>query len=305
MADWQGRVVGEGSTPPIMITDDHKSTKPTSQPNLQAASGVAEHSAKRKRKSDSPRNHSDDDADDDSAPQDTNENTAKRRAKNANSSIRPPPTEPSQRANASLATPAPASVFSTAPSSPRSAYSSPPPQQTLTGTSLQTPTFFPNPLASPQDDGLGELQLDLVMASLGPTVISPAIPLSPTAPAPVTHQSPPQFPVSVPPVFVTSPPPVPYDFTRLPQIHRLIPSSGPTQGGIEVTILGSNFVPGLQCLFGDSLASSTQLWSENTLVCLLPPSPTAGPAVVSFKNAPFDTTHLHFFNYLDNSDRVL
>ncbi len=58
-----------------------------------------------------------------------------------------------------------------------------------------------------------------------------------------------------------------------PRIQRLIPSSGPTHGGIEITVLGSNFThaPELHLTFGGCRSSFTQRWSDNTLVCLLPP----------------------------------
>ena len=103
-----------------------------------------------------------------------------------------------------------------------------------------------------------------------------------------------------------------------PQIHRLIPSSGPTHGGVEVTVLGANFLPTHRCVFGDAVATSTQMWSENTLVCLLPPSAAPGPVVVSFEGIPLNVGggvgngagsgeggNLPLFNYLDNSDRAL
>lgn len=102
----------------------------------------------------------------------------------------------------------------------------------------------------------------------------------------------------------TAPPPPPK-----PVITRLIPGEGPMHGGIEVTILGANFVPGLTCVFGDSPATNTQMWSENTIVCVLPPSACPGPVVVSFKterggqNSP--TGGLQLFTYLDTSDRAL
>lgn len=95
-----------------------------------------------------------------------------------------------------------------------------------------------------------------------------------------------------------------------PTIHRLIPSMGPTHGGIEVTVLGANFYPSLQlnCVFGDVTASSTQRWSDNTLVCVLPPRATPGVVTVWFEgfrktedqNAPPSS-----FTYADESDRAL
>ncbi|CAG8582667.1 6864_t:CDS:10, partial [Acaulospora morrowiae] len=90
----------------------------------------------------------------------------------------------------------------------------------------------------------------------------------------------------------------------LPRISRLIPSEGPTYGGVEVTVLGSNFYEGLTCVFGDTPAAPTQYWSPNTLVCLLPPCPTPGPVPVSFKEHPINLLEnpeqeVIFFAYID------
>ncbi len=97
----------------------------------------------------------------------------------------------------------------------------------------------------------------------------------------------------------------------VPTIHRLIPNSGPTHGGIEVTVLGINFHPNMQlnCVFGDVVASSTQRWSDNTLVCILPPRATAGVVAVWFEGIPKSsdptTSPLSLFTYSDDSDRAL
>ena len=71
---------------------------------------------------------------------------------------------------------------------------------------------------------------------------------------------------------------------RLPTIHKLIPSEGPKAGGIEVTCLGSGFYQGLEVVFGESLATTTTYWGENSLVCLLPPALRAGSVPVMFKH---------------------
>ena len=95
-----------------------------------------------------------------------------------------------------------------------------------------------------------------------------------------------------------------------PTIHRLIPHMGPTHGGIEVTVLGANFHPSLQlnCVFGDVTASSTQRWSDNTLVCVLPPR--AAPGVVAvwfegFRKTEDQNSPSSLFTYSDESDRAL
>ncbi|KAJ7647058.1 hypothetical protein FB45DRAFT_892206 [Roridomyces roridus] len=73
-----------------------------------------------------------------------------------------------------------------------------------------------------------------------------------------------------------------------------------------VTILGANFHPSLQldCVFGDVVAGSTHRWSDNTLVCILPPRATPGAVPVWFNNFPkVDESPL--FTYSDESDRQL
>jgi uncharacterized protein len=94
-----------------------------------------------------------------------------------------------------------------------------------------------------------------------------------------------------------------------PIIHRLIPSSGPTTGGIEITVLGANFHPTIQlnCMFGDVVASSTQRWSDNTLLCILPPRMASGVVAVWFDgiNKVEDGTPPVLFTYIDETDRAL
>ena len=94
---------------------------------------------------------------------------------------------------------------------------------------------------------------------------------------------------------------------NLPRLHRLIPSEGPIYGGAEVTVLGSNFYEGLTCLFGENPAIPTHCWSANTLLCILPPAATAGPVVVSFKEHPLmlEGQDVVLFTYFDESDRAL
>lgn len=94
-----------------------------------------------------------------------------------------------------------------------------------------------------------------------------------------------------------------------PKIHRLIPATGPTYGGIEITILGANFHHNLQlnCVFGEARSTSTQRWSDNTLVCMLPPSPTPGVVAVWFEGVQReeDGSRPTLFAYTDESDRAL
>jgi hypothetical protein len=107
-----------------------------------------------------------------------------------------------------------------------------------------------------------------------------------------------------------------------PKIHRLIPSQGPTYGGIEVTVLGAHFhapnpnqpeAGDLRCVFGGTVASSTQRWSDNTLVCVLPPRAQSGVVGVWFDGVGEDNGEggdgdgemPYLFTYTDESDRAL
>ncbi|ORZ18594.1 hypothetical protein BCR42DRAFT_489934 [Absidia repens] len=91
-----------------------------------------------------------------------------------------------------------------------------------------------------------------------------------------------------------------------PQMQRMIPNEGPTGGGIEVTILGTGFRPGLTCMFGDVAATNSHYWSPNTLVCVLPPAIEPGAVVVSFKefNSPSQQDQT-MFTYCNEGDRAL
>lgn len=96
-----------------------------------------------------------------------------------------------------------------------------------------------------------------------------------------------------------------------PAIQRAIPSQGPINGGIEITLLGTKFKPGLIVKFGDNIALSTQCWSETTMVTYLPPTNVAGqvfitvfdPSVNTEKDIPPGNKTL--FTYVDETDRHL
>ncbi|CAO3608470.1 unnamed protein product [Mucor hiemalis] len=97
------------------------------------------------------------------------------------------------------------------------------------------------------------------------------------------------------------------DFASVvPQLDRLVPAQGPTYGGVEVTLLGSGFHRGLTCLFGEHAATTTY-WNSNTLVCILPPAAQTGPVVVSFKEHPLvlEGHDVAIFTYYDASDQAL
>lgn len=99
-----------------------------------------------------------------------------------------------------------------------------------------------------------------------------------------------------------------------PSIQRVIPSQGPINGGIEITLLGSNFKDGLLIKFGENVALSTQCWSETTMVTCLPPASCAGQVLVSVINPAGSSNNSSpetqisnqaTFTYVDDMDRQL
>ncbi|ODV91747.1 hypothetical protein CANCADRAFT_30083 [Tortispora caseinolytica NRRL Y-17796] len=93
------------------------------------------------------------------------------------------------------------------------------------------------------------------------------------------------------------------DYLVLPSAEKLVPSSGSVRGGIEVTLLGKGFRPGLIVLFGDAPAPSTICWSESTMIAQLPPAASQGPVMVTFHGFPNDQPQV--FTYVDDTDRQL
>ncbi|CAN3364569.1 protein Spt23p [Diutina catenulata] len=95
----------------------------------------------------------------------------------------------------------------------------------------------------------------------------------------------------------------------LPFIQRIIPAQGPIRGGIEVTLLGFNFRPGLAVKFGANQALATHCWSETTIVTYLPPAAQPGQVLVSFENQQSmmlgGTQQQQIFTYTDDTDRQL
>lgn len=93
----------------------------------------------------------------------------------------------------------------------------------------------------------------------------------------------------------------------LPTIQKIIPSKGPIRGGIEVTLLGFNFRPGLIVKFGSKNALATHCWSDSTIVTYLPPASQPGQVLVSFENLEEGLTggQQLIFTYTDDTDRQL
>ncbi|KAJ1967935.1 SPT3 Dosage dependent suppressor of Ty-induced promoter mutations-like protein [Dispira parvispora] len=99
---------------------------------------------------------------------------------------------------------------------------------------------------------------------------------------------------------------------QLPKVDRIVPTEGPVNGGIEVTLLGVGFHENLRVLFGDAPAKITHFWSPNTMVCVLPPSTVAGPVMVTLGESlpgtefPLDAKEsIPLFTYVDDTERQL
>ncbi|KAI0443162.1 hypothetical protein F4803DRAFT_333704 [Xylaria telfairii] len=93
-----------------------------------------------------------------------------------------------------------------------------------------------------------------------------------------------------------------------PTILRVIPNEGSKCGGAEITVLGRNFTnDGLEVYFGPHKAITTTWWGATSLVCMLPPSPVAGPVSVTVKQ-PGRGPVLQptcFFHYKDDDEDQL
>jgi len=110
-------------------------------------------------------------------------------------------------------------------------------------------------------------------------------------------------------VVPTPPPPPPPPLPR-PSISRLIPAEGPLAGGIEITLLGVNFLQGMVAFFGENRAPMTSCWNDGTIVCTVPPGIVAGsvPVVLRMEGRSIEGpsgTGGQLFTYKDASDRAL
>jgi uncharacterized protein len=304
MLDNSGRVVGTGMSRPIMITDDHK-TSSNKTPELTTNFSALDHPewvgrtlneilpiidlrAPSKRKEilsttitkNRPK------------PYDSNGKLNRLSREGSVASQPSPPTSFSPLPTTRESTPF--SVVQNMISSDPGLVNTPPLRHPLQGSETSSPDSLATPLDLSSDVYMPEANFSL-------SDISPTLPHSMSS---SMIQS--SLPHSLSFMF--------FDRQSIPAqdptIHRLIPSMGPTHGGIEVTVLGANFYPSLQlnCVFGDVTASSTQRWSDNTLVCVLPPRATPGIVTVWFEgfrktedqNAPPSS-----FTYSDESDRAL
>ncbi|KAF7376391.1 Protein MGA2 [Mycena sanguinolenta] len=286
MMDHNGRIVGTGTSKPIMITDDHKT--PVSKLDMGAGTSGMDLEWSR----------------DGTAESKTDVRAPSKRKKDATGAGGKKRAKPYDVASKSGRRSREASVGDSHPS-PSSSYvdtRSPTPNLIspavpLQPSSLESDSSGDAPV-TPPDFG----DVSMPSAETRPEPLS-CLPYTSSPSAAMMQQV-------MPFVFFDSVQPSRSLTLPTPTIHRLIPNSGPTHGGTEVTILGANFHPSLQldCIFGDVVAGSTQRWSDNTLVCILPPRATPGVVEVWFNNfaklndsAP--STSL--FTYSDDSDRAL
>ncbi|KAG0208725.1 hypothetical protein BGX28_000423 [Mortierella sp. GBA30] len=65
-----------------------------------------------------------------------------------------------------------------------------------------------------------------------------------------------------------------------PRVQRVIPAKGSVEGGIEVTLLGSGFFPGMVPTFDGVPALNVQFYGPETVICTAPPRVFPGAVVV-------------------------
>ncbi|TFK54501.1 hypothetical protein OE88DRAFT_1655200 [Heliocybe sulcata] len=310
MIDHIGRIVGSGTTHPIMITDDHKSTNKQGlanenqewgqigQEETEANGGKRKHGGSR----------------DPSVP-----SKKRARAQESSADVSSNVSRAGSVSDLAALSPSfPPFMSTAAPLYTNNAF-------LLGSDASESETYLPSPSSSHASSAeqipeiLSALDppapsLRLQSATSSQTAISPSfLPTAPPSPIPQTTMQVQPMPMLAPPsmpfLFNFNPDPrPPLTSSPPPKIHRLIPASGPTYGGIEVTVLGMNFHPSMQlnCVFGDAVASSTHRWSDNTLVCVLPPRVTAGVVAVWFDGIEKDDSMPPtMFTYVDESDRAL
>lgn len=307
MLDHTGRLVASGTTPPIMITDDHKSTSKT-QPLPHALDPVPldqgyqiDHAASsvkpNSRTVAAPKKRP--------KPYDV----SGRKARREGSEDVAPHSFPPSLVGSTVPTRAstPLHILGVQQATPDASNL---PSPSASFASIASPTDFVTGMYNQSDVPMPDY--DQILEALDYSNQNPSLSMSiPTPPESVgsprmTSSSLSQGPL--PMYFNYDMGPTPPTLSP-PKIHRLIPACGHTHGGIEVTVLGANFHAHLQlnCLFGDVMASSTQRWSDNTLLCVLPPRTTPGVVAVWFEGMDKvdDGTPPCLFTYTDESDRVL
>lgn len=313
MMDHVGRIIGRGMTKPIMITDDHKtsSANKNSESSLiypqsdwsqisrilnEASPGSGVRISRRK------------------SELEGGGKSTKKRHKPYDASAKPSracredsiSSAPSPAVHSPVSMTRASTPFQNKVSLDPISISQPPPLQcTVQGSDTSSPDSLATPLDNVSDVPMLPTGFDI--PEVQPEQQCPASQASMLLYPPVLSN----LSLANPLPFMIFEPNQPSQHMQMqaPIIHRLIPSSGPTFGGIEITILGANFhstVP-LTCKFGDVVATSTQRWSDNTLVCILPARVTPGVVPVWFDGfpKPEDSVPSPIFTYFDESDRTL
>ncbi|KAL8970115.1 MAG: hypothetical protein Q9183_001672 [Haloplaca sp. 2 TL-2023] len=87
----------------------------------------------------------------------------------------------------------------------------------------------------------------------------------------------------------------------VPKVMKVIPAEGSVSGGTEVTVLGQGFRPGVHVCFGNAVATQTQIWGDNTIICVIPPSSQPGLVSVTVQGIERPASEEHaLFQYVDN-----
>src|SRR5690606_12334560 len=76
-----------------------------------------------------------------------------------------------------------------------------------------------------------------------------------------------------------------YETAASPTISSVSPSSGPTTGGTSVTIVGTNFAPGVAVTFGGNNATNIVRVNATTITARTPARASAGSVAVVVRNS--------------------
>ncbi|KAI8322719.1 hypothetical protein GQ54DRAFT_259401 [Martensiomyces pterosporus] len=94
------------------------------------------------------------------------------------------------------------------------------------------------------------------------------------------------------------------------QISQLMPAQGPVAGGTSILITGRGFHPNIAVFFGNVQAGHVQVVSSSNIACTLPPTSASGPVVVRVKDMLTMTVYeangtQALFTYVEDTDQAL
>lgn len=92
-----------------------------------------------------------------------------------------------------------------------------------------------------------------------------------------------------------------------PQIQTIAPLTGSVAGGIEIICLGTGFYPGVEIVFGDTVAAIKSYLGETSLICILPPATHAASVPVRCNHdrqeaVPWLPAQQTIFTYVDDNE---